>query len=420
MTASSLAARAVTAILGFATIPLLVSGLGRHQYGVYAAVVSLSAFFVFADQGLAVSARTYVAQSVATGDALALRASLRATWRMMLAIVVALVAGLGVAAPFVPWAVVVPGASPAVVLLYLVPAVVLLCATVPLRALEGVGRSALVARLPILGSAWLLGTVAIGVALDRGIRYFLVTAALTSLPALLFASRALHRALPDGPRDVTPSDRELVTVRRMWTSSWPIALVSVMLSVSYSTHPIILSSVLGPAATADYAVTFKLYSLGLTVVTAGYPVLWTHFATARAAAQSHRIPWRGVVLLVTLAVVIAVGLASCGPFVIRHWAGEEFRHSRELLVAMGALLVAIAVQLVPAAALTDDASLRFQVWTTTAMAVANVPLSLVLAHSWGVSGPVWASVVSLVAFHASILWWRFMRKQPRPTGPTLP
>lgn len=415
VTASSLGARIVTAAIGFVSIPILVAALGRDAYGAYAAVVSLSAVFLFADQGLAVSARTYVAQAVGANQPEQIRTVVLATTKMMGIVSAACLAVCLILTPVLPWDTLVPGASGSTVLLYLIPAIILLSTTVPMRALEGLGYAGFVARLPVLGSLWLLATVAIGAALDQGLSYFVLTAGLTSLPALLVAVWALRRRLPEEPAAKVGSSAAppALKLRTMWASSWPMAVVSIMLAVSYSLDPIVIAANLGSAAAGDYAVALKLYSLGLTVVTACFPVLWTHFASARAQERHVATPWKGLAVLMGVAAICALGLALLGPDLIRVWAGDDFEHSRSLLVAMGVLLMVIAAQLVPAAALTDDRSLRFQATTTTIMTIVNVPLSLILVRSWGVTGPVWASAAALATCHALPLWWRYLNRDSR-------
>lgn len=407
VTGATLFARMTTAVIGFSTIPLLVTVLGRENYGIYVTVVSLAVFLTFADQGLAVSVRTRVAEAVATDRNQEVPRIVAGGVRLMLCVAAGLVAATIVLSAFDPWAPVVGEEAGLGVELYLIAMSLGVLAAVPLRALEGLGKASVVAAVPVLGSGWLLVGALLALKFGWGITTLLVITGLINLLPLFLAALVLAHAMKPFGRRVGH-----VRGRSLWGGSWPMAVVSIMLTLSYSVDPLIISSVLTHADTADYAVAAKLYQFVLMLLLAGAPVLWTHFASQRAleGLVTSEIVKRSLTMTF-VGVILAAVLLLCGPWAVRLWVGEEFSGSGGVLVAFAALLVVLSAQVVPGMALTDDASLRFQAATTTAMAAANVPASIVLAGELGPEGPVWASAGCLALFHAVPMWWRVIRRR---------
>jgi O-antigen/teichoic acid export membrane protein len=418
VTSTTALARVLTALMGLLTVPILIQYLGPNAYGSYTAIISMSTVFVVADQGLAVGVRTRIAEDLARGQHAAAYANYLAGRRLThLACSALATAGLLVAFIF-PWEkyFAIEHARLAIAS-YLVCNSLSLVATVRLRALEALGRSSMVASLPILGSGWLLATIMLGVGLNAEPLFFLATAGLYNLLPLMVSSLALRRHLPRAQQD-PDSGPPTTDLRSAFTDSWPMAVVSLMLALSYGVDPILIGMALGEADAAQYSVTARLHQLALVLVTAATPVLWTHMAAERVnGVLTVNAMWRRTVPLLVLAIVAGAGLVLFGPLVIDIWISGAVAPSSALLWAFAAFLIVVSLQVVPGTALTDAASLRFQVKTTTLMAAVNLPLSLFLALQWGVSGPVWASAIALASCHGSMLWLRAVRAaDPRPSS----
>jgi hypothetical protein len=67
-------------------------------------------------------------------------------------------------------------------------------------------------------------------------------------------------------------------------------------------------------------------------------------------------------------------------------------------MAFGGLLFVQAAHLPGAMFLTRPEGLRFQAWCVVGMCLVNVPLSIGLAGALGASGPVIASMVTVLVF----------------------
>lgn len=408
VTTTTLGARALTAVLGLVTFPLILHHLGHDSFGAYATIVSISAVFIVADQGLAVGVRTRIAEEVRRGDWTRVVEHFRSA-RTMTNYACGTLVTLSIATAIaVPWERILqaPQARLAVGV-YLVAYSVCLTATVRMRALEGLGHSSVVAALPIVGSIWLLSSAAVGVATDAGLVYYAAAAGTINAVPLVLSSLLLRRRLPPD-LDGWGTDISDGAVRSAWHDSWPMAIVSLMLALSYSIDPLVLSTVLGPSAVTEYAAAARLYQMALVIVVAGTPVLWTHFAASRSV-QGHppaRELWRRTLPFVGLAAAGGTALVALGPWFVRIWLDGTVDVSLSVFVAFGTLLVVTSAQLVPGTALTDRPSLIFQASTCSIMAAINLVLSVILASVIGVSGPIWASAVALAVCHAVPLWIR--------------
>jgi O-antigen/teichoic acid export membrane protein len=79
----------------------------------------------------------------------------------------------------------------------------------------------------------------------------------------------------------------------------------------------------------------------------------------------------------------------------------------------------VSVQMPLSMLLNGAGVVRFQVVAASCMALANLALSITLAHSIGISGPVWGSVVAYLVCTGvpSVLYlrYRFTWRSDHPT-----
>lgn len=89
--------RVVNVVSTLLSVPLAIRALGQEQYGLFAAILSITSFFAYADFGLAYALVTELTQAEARGDHLAARRAVTQVWFFLIgcAIVVAI---LGAAA----------------------------------------------------------------------------------------------------------------------------------------------------------------------------------------------------------------------------------------------------------------------------------------------------------------------------------
>jgi O-antigen/teichoic acid export membrane protein len=214
-------------------------------------------------------------------------------------------------------------------------------------------------------------------------------------------------------------------MRRIWELSWPMMIIGVALSFSYTLDPIVIAWKHGADAAAQYGLANRLVQFGTVVVTASAPVLWS--SSVRARLQTgRRTDRRGAHgharLFALISAILGSGLVVIGPFATRVWSGGDVESPRLVFVAFALWMVVLGYQLPLAMQLNDRDGLRFQALTTSVMAAVNVGLSLVLVGVIGSAGPVLASGIALLVCHLVPMAWRLrhldMQERAARTEPT--
>lgn len=411
--ALALVVRIASMAVAVVTTPILIRELGTQGFGAYSAVTALSAFLVFADQGLAVGVRTRLAEENGAANHAAAREVIGSGLAMMLLIAAGLVLAALLSGLLVPWGSVLgkvgdqtPDAARLVPIFLAVVSAGLIAVVAP-RALEGLNKTPFVTASALVTSAYMLVGIVFLAYTDAGLSGFVLFAALSPLPALLTCWLVLLGLDASAMRPAL-SDISMKTMGSIWLGSAPTLIISLALSFAYSLDPLVIAHYLGSRATAEYAVIAKLSQIGLLVVTAASPILWTHFASRRA-----RLPraegdlWRLTACFGFAGVAIGGGLVALGPLTVSLWTQGQIGAPRSVLLAFAVWGTILAAHLPVASALTSDSDLWFQARTTSLMALANVVVSIWLINVVGISGPVWASAACLLTLHAAPLWNRY-------------
>ena len=399
-------ARVVTALLSLVTVPLIVSSLGVERFGALSLVLSLPGLGGFLDAGLGAGIRTASAEAHARGDA---QGEVRSFVSGLVMLLGASMVMAVLVSPFLfwtDWAVATSvqgsniklGLSAAAVVLMFLLSVPLLAAS---RAIEGFGAAHIVAAAGVVPSLVLLGgAYLLQLNESRNVLAFAVLSGLSGLASGVLLTVIVVRRLYRRPARFERHNSALM--RSMWTTSWPMLIIGVALSASYSTDSIVVGSLLGARAVGQYSIAARLSQLLTLVIYSTAPVLWVHYVRRRTEAVQETM--RGVVGVSVryagVTALLAAGFVLLGPRLSMFWTSGTVDVGRSLFAAFAAWAIVLAFQLPLAMFLNDPPGLRFQAWTTSIMAAGNLPLSVILCQRLGPSGPVWSSATCLLLFHA--------------------
>jgi O-antigen/teichoic acid export membrane protein len=392
------------ALTALARIPILVIALGASGYGTFTLVQAVVAWLVVVPLGLRQSLRAMGAQAMHSSPAEA-AVVWRAHWlhgrRMML------LSGAAGVVVCIALALVWPQlASPSADRMEAVGVLVctaVVCASGFLGAvhagwLEASDRLALV---NMMGAA--TGIVGLAIALllwklDAPFFLFAIAGVAASV-APSWCALIWHR--PE--RTATQASAALVEAVRSNSRRFLYGVVATLLATGLT--PFVIGLLLGPTEAASYFVAARLAFMVTLVPTALTPVLWNRHARIRSlqgTGGSHRgLRW---LLLVSLGtgLPLAVAFVFVGPRLGHLLGTKEVPAPLGLYVAFALLGVLQFVQAPLTAALSGPRGTRFMSRTTTVAAVVSVLGSLPGTVLLGVSGPVWAFVLS---FGAMTLVW---------------
>lgn len=400
----SLVARAVSAVLSLATIPMMLQALGKSDFGLFSVIIALGSLTVFLDQGLAVQLRTAMAEFsdkdgsrdevFIQGMAFLFKTSFRVG---LLGSVVLLV---------LPWAELLKLNGQYMNWLaagfFFVNTICLSLSGV-LRALEGSGKFGVVAIVPIFSSMWMLAAAWVGMEFELPLWFFLFASSTNLVPAAIFGSRylGLHRLR-------VPKLKQKPS-RLAGGSYFSLALVATFSALTANIGYFVVSNRFGTESVAEYSVGARVVSVVIILISASSPILWTMFIRARTRGESLKRSQSIKIGLLLTVTSIALSAASIlvGPPVLSNWLGFSKGSLTEIFISLCLPIPVLAGQLVPGNAQNDAPGLKFQSLTLALSCVASFTLASFLAAPLGIIGVGLGIAIGQITFHLIPIWLRW-------------
>lgn len=401
---ATVAARGVGALALLVLTPLLTRLLGVESYGVLVTLTSAATVLALADFGISNSLVSRIAtvgwSSPRTQSLLSSAAVLLAVASVLAVLVSGLVTWV------LPWPRWLNAPSLDSSSLRLSTLFALLGASLTLTT--GLGQKVDLARqrgdlvaLWAAGAA-LSGPAAAVVVAAAGGHIAAVVAAAALAPPLVLAvetARMLTR-LPPELRLARSAVRRADIFETLRTGGVFLGLATVM-AVAYQVDVLIVSSVLGAAAAAQFSLVVRVFALVGTTIQNSLTQLWSAFAES---LTRHDIVWirhtliRSSALAGSVALAAGIVLVALGRPLIAWWVGDELVPSLALLVA-ACLWTGYSTLIYPLTMFLNGAQLqKEQLIAAIPMAGANIALSVLLTHRVGTPGPLLGSLVANLVF----------------------
>jgi O-antigen/teichoic acid export membrane protein len=224
----------------------------------------------------------------------------------------------------------------------------------------------------------------------------------TSLVRLLLPLAWLKRELP--MLHVGRSRISRARVRTLVGFSSSNFLVHVAQKIVFSTDVIVVSIVLGAAASGEYSVPAKLFALTFGIGTAVTSLMFPAFAELEGAGARERqkrlllVGLRGGTALMLL---LALPLLLIPDLLIHAWIGNGFHASYSVMAILAGVLLVHQPIYVLTQFLIARARQREVAVVSIVVTLANLALSFILAWAWGIQG---VAVSTLVTDVAMLLW----------------
>lgn len=397
------AARVVAIFVSFVSVPLAARYLGAERYGMWLTISSVVAILGPLDLGIGNGLLQRVSAAMGRDDRDEARASV-STALAFLGALGLIVAGVGlVLGSIAPWAAVFnvssnEAAAEAGPLATVV--IVLFAAGLPL-SVAGTVQSALqsgyVAALwSGVGSLASLGALVVAIA--AGAQLPVLAAALmgagllAALANLVVLTRRQRPWLSPRLRDVSRS-----TGSALLRTGGVFLVLQLAGLIGYQVDNIVIAQLRGSAEVQQYAIPFRMFAVAPALVGVALMPLWPAYREALARGDRawvlHTLK-RSAIFAAAVDVPVAIVLAVAGPAILAAWVGAAVTPTPLLLAGL-ALWCAMNSINAPLAMLLNGAdAIRFQAACATAMAIANVILSVLLVQHIGVAGAVVGTIVS--------------------------
>ena len=424
---SGLLTKPLALIAPLITVPLFLRYLGRERYGLYETVISIGGWLVVANVGLGYGLVNRLVDCHISGDRELAR---RYVWSVLVGAGAICAVGLFLctaivplipwghvfhlndqrAASELPWAAWIACAATLVGLVVSTPGAVYIAYQESHRnslwdaaaRLSAVGASVLVVFTP-LGLVGVTMAVCLTPIIVRALNGWVMV--YVEKPWLRPQGRAVDRHL----------------FRTVAIDGVGLCVLQLCTLGIFQADKVIISAVVGPLGTADYAVVGRVFLAALGVVQIINGPLW---AAHGEAIRRGDLPWVRRALAMSLGVgalcIVATGaaLAVFKDSVLYVWAGSHITAPVGLIFAMTAVFVIWTSVSSLSLVLNSKGVVWPQVYFLGAHALLSVIAGIALVQKWGVVGVAWAIVFTALP---TTLWgypWlvhRYMGRWQRRT-----
>ena len=195
--------------------------------------------------------------------------------------------------------------------------------------------------------------------------------------------------------------------RRLATKGMLFCALSAAGGLSYLLDNVFALQLLGPEASARMTVVLRICMATAGVLAVISQPLWPAFTEAAATAD---MPWirrslvHGAIVLVGAATAGAAFLLTVGGPLLRWWLGPNLGIGRDVLWAMSAWIVAVALVRMPTLFLNAISVIRFQVLVVTAATLGAIALKFLWARHFGIAGILWGTTFTLLLVCPALVW----------------
>jgi O-antigen/teichoic acid export membrane protein len=400
---SAVAARLVSLIAGFASVPILLNHLGTERFGVWATITSLTFLLTFADLGLSNGVVNAVADADATDDRLRMSRDVSSVLLVLSAVGFAIIPLFFLLEQFMDVADLVgrqadlPSREVRSALLAFVTCLAIgLPLGIVVRIQMGLQQTAVAYAWIALGSVLGVLAMLIAVALDAGLGG--VVLATTGGPVVAAAINAVVLFGRSRPWLRPRCHHVSWTAASMLMRAGGLWLViQCATAISYQSDALIISHILGADAVTSYTVPMRLFLFMPALMTFALLPLWPAIrsALARDEVQWVRQATYRMTAIAAIAVLVSTAfLLWAAPRIIDVWTGGQVEASAALLrvLALWALTTCLVTPL--AFLLAGLNALRFILITNVCMAMLNLALSIPLAYAIGIEGVALGTVIA--------------------------
>jgi O-antigen/teichoic acid export membrane protein len=412
-TVSSLATRAITALVGLVTIPLALSYLGKEQYGLWAVVTSFVAWTGLFDFGIVNSLVNALSEANGKNDQEGAKSYVSTAFFALFAISIILGMLLALCSGWIPWSRVLAVRIPIAqrtVMWTVVAALACFLAGLPLSIVRqiyaGYQKSYIGNLFTIFSSLATLAALYV-VVWDRGGLPWLVFAfagptVLIAFVNLLYLTR---KEMPwIAPQLGLVSRRAM---RRLSSTSMPLFLFQVGALLVNETQMIVLAHVTSLKLVSEYSIIWRLVVTFASLIGLGTGAFIPAFREAHERGDGSwlKAGFRRMLLLrMSIAAAATLTLSFGGNFILRKWLHRgDFNFPISLWIAQGiSLLGAIWVT-----AFSDLLTIMDRIWIQVGLVLINgvttIVLTAVLAPKFGLLGATISIAFTSVCFWSWVL-----------------
>jgi O-antigen/teichoic acid export membrane protein len=405
------AAKATSIVTSLISVPLALGYLGSERYGMWMTITSFTLMLSFADLGIGNGVLSAVARGHGRSDQAEIRRYISTAYIALSGLALLLMLIFVAIYPLVSWAALFNVTS-SLAVADAGPAMAAFAATfvfsIPMSIIQRVQSGLQEGFLSSLwqcaaGVAALLAVLA-AVLLRAHMIWLVIGFAAVPVFVGLVNTIAFFWCRPD----LRPSfrDVDIPSLYELLSSGLLFFVLQISTAFAYASNAIIIAQTLGAAQVTSFAVPDRLFGMASLILQLMLTPLWPAYGEALARgdrAWLRRTLHRSFLLAVAVSGAFSLIMLLAGHILIRMWVGASVSVPNQLLLALAIWKVLEAAGYSVSMFLNGAGSLRIQAISGLLTAASAIALKVYLAKMMGVSGVVWASVMSFAVFGVPLI-----------------
>jgi O-antigen/teichoic acid export membrane protein len=378
--------------VGFFLAPFILHRLGNVAYGVWVLAVSAVGYLGLLDLGMQTSLLRFVSQGYTKGDhQAASEATSAALWVRLQISALALILSAGLAVVFPEVFKIPPAlskdAQESILLIGLTTAVSLPFGVVG-AVISALNRYDLQNYVGLFQTAIRVIGVVLVLRTGHGIVAIAVCEFIAALSGKLLQMWIARRLYPDLRIQFKRPKRE--TLKKMWSYSVYTFLITVAVQLVYQTDNLVVGAFVSTAAVTFYAIANQLCRYSSQVLNSMSGAFMPAASTYEAAGDTEgllSLYKNGTRAMVIVSLPMMVTLIVRGSSFIGLWMGSQYSHRSGIVLTILTigLFFSFANQTAAAIAMGVEKH-KAMAWWAIGEGVANLGLSILLVHWWGIYG----------------------------------
>ena len=393
--AASFVIKGLSLLISLLLVPLTLNYLNPTKYGIWITLYSIVSWFSFFDIGLGNGLRNKLAESIAKGEKNQAKIYVSTTYAILSIITFGLFIIFIIVNYLIDWSVILNAPAELKTELSYLALIVFgfFCLKFVLQLIGTIvtadQKPALNNLFNFLSNLISLFIIFILTKTSSGSLIYLGTA-ITASPVIIFfaASLILYHS---GYKEYIPAIRSINFryAKNLMGLGFKFFVIQLAAVILFTTDNIIISQLFNPSEVTPYNISYKYFS----IVTTFFMIILSPFWSAYTDAYAKKdFIWIKNIIKSSLKIwyiilFIIVIMLALSNWIYEFWIGNVIQISFSLSLTMAVYIIAYTFNAIFVVFINGTGKLQLQLYSSIASIILNIPLSIILAKTFGIGTP---------------------------------
>jgi len=388
-------------LISLILVPITITFVNPTQYGVWLTLSSIISWFTFFDIGLGNGLKNKLAESLAINDIHRAKIYVSTTYTILIIVSVLIFIIFYISNLFLDWNAILNINDKANLSKTALTIVSVFCIQFVFQLINVVltacQEPAKVSLLTFIGQVLSLSTILLLSHFYKGTLLLLVIT-IAGAPLLVTIISNFWFYLTNY-RHIRPSikDIDFLHAKSLLSIGGAFFVIQMGQLILYQTDNIVITQLFGPKEVTTFNLSYKLFSVVLTVFTIVMTPFWSAFTDAYAKGdhlwihntfKNIQLGWLALVIGTALLVVVS-------PIIFKLWIKEIISIPLKLSVFMGLYVIISSFHMMCCFLLNGIGKIKLQLYMYMVCFVINIPISIILGKWLGVIGITLSNIILL-------------------------